>query len=461
MHSLLPAIVSLLFLGYGLYVLFVKGFSNVTTSFFALCITTFFWQFTWAVLFQAREPELAMLLIKFGYLLIIFLPTTLYHFLAEISGYAEERRLVYWSYSVAAVMAGFLLASDLFVSGYYKYFWGYYPKAGPLHVLHVLQTALVVTRGLYITYKQQRTAVLAQRVRLRFCLLSVAIYFFAAVDYLANYGFEFYPPGVVFIAVSLGIMAVAIIKYDLFADPMALAAAMAHEIRTPLTTIRMQASSIARYWPVLFEGYQQAVRHKIIVPRLHSRELAVLSDLSKSIEIEVNRSHAIVDLMLASSTMEYIDSTSFALHSAWNCVGEALNCYPFNPDMREQVKVSDAADFTFYGSDILLTNVLFNLLKNASYAIGAAGKGSIEISIHSCPAYNRIVFTDSGTGIPPQVLSHIFEPFYTAKPGIGTGIGLAFCKRVMKAFGGQIKCESELGRFTTFILDFPVVAQNN
>lgn len=62
MYSVLPAVVSALFLGYGLYVVAEKGFSRVSTSFFILCITTFFWQGLWAVLFQVRDPELARIL---------------------------------------------------------------------------------------------------------------------------------------------------------------------------------------------------------------------------------------------------------------------------------------------------------------------------------------------------------------------------------------------------------------
>jgi two-component system, CAI-1 autoinducer sensor kinase/phosphatase CqsS len=130
MYSLLPALVSGLFLGYGIYVLVAKGFNRISVIFFLHCITTFFWQGTWAVLFQVRDPALAAFLVKFGYLFILFLPTTLYHFLAAISDRQKELKGVYASYGLAAVLAGFNFASNMFVDGYYDYFWGYYPKAG-------------------------------------------------------------------------------------------------------------------------------------------------------------------------------------------------------------------------------------------------------------------------------------------------------------------------------------------
>src|SRR5690606_25575040 len=150
-----------------------------------------------------QDPFWAEVLVRLGYLPILFLPTTLYHFLVEITGRRRELPRVYLSYGVAALLA-LTLASDLFVRGYYEFFFGYYPRAGVLHPLHVLQTCVVVLRGLYITWRTQQTAAPRQRTRLRYCVASLLIYLFAAVDYLCNYGLPFYPPGVFFLAISLG-----------------------------------------------------------------------------------------------------------------------------------------------------------------------------------------------------------------------------------------------------------------
>jgi two-component system CAI-1 autoinducer sensor kinase/phosphatase CqsS len=219
MYSLLPALVASIFLGYGVFIVCTQGFSYIGTSFFILCITSAVWQGTWAVLFQVQNPHVALFLIKFGYLLILFLPTSLYHFLTEISYKYRERRYVYFSYGIAAALAIIMLGSNQFIDGYYHYFFGLYPKAGLLHPMHVLQTVIVVNRGLYITYRQQQRAKELRRITLRMCIGAVLIYFFAAVDYLCNYGIEFYPPGVIFIAVSLGIFTIAIVRYDFMGIP--------------------------------------------------------------------------------------------------------------------------------------------------------------------------------------------------------------------------------------------------
>jgi len=456
MYSLLPALVASIFLGYGVFVACAQGFTRVGTSFFVLCMTSAMWQGTWAVLFQVHDPHLAMFLVKLGYLLILFLPTSLYHLLTEISLKENERRYVYVSYGVAAILATTLLTSNYFVSGYYDYFFGLYPKAGLLHPLHVLQTVVVVNRGLYITWRQQQNANANRRLKLRTCIGAVLTYFFAAIDYLCNYGVEFYPPGVIFIAISLGIFTIAIVRYDIL-NPLAIAATVAHEMRTPLLSIRNQARGIERDLPLLLQGYESAVKAGLVEPSIRPSTMKFLSSIGGTITHEVDRANNALDMMLASLKMDKIDTSTFTFHSIESCVNEAINRYTFDPGERAKVTVGELMDFEFYGSETLLTMVMFNLLKNALYAIKAAGKGEIRISTILTPTFNTVCFTDTGTGVSSDALPKVFDPFFTTKKSGGSGIGLAFCHRVMTSFGGFIRCESVSGKFTTFTLEFPVL----
>jgi signal transduction histidine kinase len=295
------------------------------------------------------------------------------------------------------------------------------------------------------------------QTRLRLCLTADLIYLFAALDYLCNYGIEFYPPGLVFIAISLGLFTIAIVKYDLF-NPMALAGSLAHEIRTPLATIRNQAAGISRHLPTLLEGYQLAVDHKLVVPRISARHVEILSDISGRIDEEVHKSNTIIDMMLASTSMERPGTLTFGRHAIDACIAEAMERYPFEANEKNNIRVEIAENFEFEGSDALLVLVLFNLLKNALYELKSSGKGEIRISAERAGKANILRMTDTGSGIPTQALPHIFAPFFSTKRSSGgAGMGLTFCKRVMESFGGRIRCDSVEGEYTTFSLEFPAV----
>ena len=76
---------------------------------------------------------------------------------------------------------------------------------------------------------------------------------------------------------------------------------------------------------------------------------------------------------------------------------------------------------------------------------GTDGKTEIEVRVR-----------DDGTGIAPDVLPHIFEPFMTTKEhGRGTGLGLAIARGIMERHNGRIDVETEFGRGTTFTLTLP------
>jgi two-component system CAI-1 autoinducer sensor kinase/phosphatase CqsS len=348
-----------------------------------------------------------------------------------------------------------LLGSDAVVNGVQHYFFGFYPRAGWLHPLHVLQTGVVVLRAAWLLYRRQQVAVSTERARLRSCLFSLLIYFCAAIDYLCNYGVAFYPPGVLFIALSLALIARAMVRHDLLTSPIVVAATIAHEMRTPLLTIRTQARVLAQSLPELIEAYRDRQQAQPRRNALRPEQLDYLLTLAGQIDGEVQRSNFIVDMMLASARANSLDKREFALHSIKKCVDDALARYPFDAAARTKVALQLQDDFTFYGSDTLLTYVLYNLLKNALDAIKTAGKGDIRIAFYAHKENNRLLFTDTGHGIPEHVLPYVFDPFYTTRSSGGTGMGLAFCRRVLTAFNGRIGCESEEGNYTRFLLEFP------
>jgi len=108
-----------------------------------------------------------------------------------------------------------------------------------------------------------------------------------------------------------------------------------------------------------------------------------------------------------------------------------------------------------------LESALLNVIGNAADATSRGG--IIEIHAHAAAGDDdidgaEILVRDSGVGIAPQALPHVFEPFYTTKaPGKGTGLGLSMTQKFVQAQGGSIHLDSELGRGTTVRLWLPLL----
>jgi two-component system, cell cycle sensor histidine kinase and response regulator CckA len=106
-----------------------------------------------------------------------------------------------------------------------------------------------------------------------------------------------------------------------------------------------------------------------------------------------------------------------------------------------------------------IEQVLVNLAINARDAMPEGGTLRIATAVEEVTeAYNQmppgryvtVVVSDTGTGMPPEVLQHIFEPFFTTKGSGGTGLGLSSVYGIIKQTGGFIWCQSQPGSGTTF-----------
>jgi len=100
-----------------------------------------------------------------------------------------------------------------------------------------------------------------------------------------------------------------------------------------------------------------------------------------------------------------------------------------------------------------IIQLLLNLLKNGLQAMPDGGVLLVELKNDKSRATVRI--SDSGIGIPPENIPHIFEPFWTSKAR-GTGLGLALCRKVAQEHGGELTVESSAGIGTTFTFTLPM-----
>jgi signal transduction histidine kinase len=104
-----------------------------------------------------------------------------------------------------------------------------------------------------------------------------------------------------------------------------------------------------------------------------------------------------------------------------------------------------------------ISQVVVNLLVNAAQAL--EGRGKVVVSTRP-DGEDDVVLTvrDTGTGMTPDVLAHLFQPFFTTKPeGEGTGLGLSVVHGIVSSHGGRIQVESEPGQGTTFSIRLPRV----
>ncbi len=130
---------------------------------------------------------------------------------------------------------------------------------------------------------------------------------------------------------------------------------------------------------------------------------------------------------------------------------------PAKPKNVVAVIESDCGDWMFNANETQMTQLFLNLIINAFHAMEENG-GTLRISVRAVNVTNEVVFqiSDTGTGIPEEVLPHIFAPFYTTKEaGKGTGLGLAIAKNVVDQYNGSINVKSEPGKGSTFTVRLP------
>jgi two-component system NtrC family sensor kinase len=102
-----------------------------------------------------------------------------------------------------------------------------------------------------------------------------------------------------------------------------------------------------------------------------------------------------------------------------------------------------------------MNQVFLNLLSNAADAI--AGTGRIDVSGRVDGDLVEVRVTDSGSGIPPELLDRLFEPFFTTKPvGQGTGLGLSISFGIVRDHGGTIFAKSGPQGGSTFTVRLPI-----
>jgi CheY-like chemotaxis protein len=229
----------------------------------------------------------------------------------------------------------------------------------------------------------------------------------------------------------------------------ALAGSIAHEMRNPLSQLRHVLDRVEEALPATTEPNR--------APRLSSASAASLYEHLAQGQLSIERGLRIIAMTLDEVSAKSVRSDRLTYLHAAATTRKALEEYGFDND-KERAKVSLVVreDFVFKVDETVFLFTLFNLIKNALYHIATHPAATLTLTVDR----QSVIVRDTGSGIAPEILPHLFEPFRTAGNSAGTGLGLAYCQRAMRALGASISCQSEVGQFTEFTLRFPVVSKD-
>ena len=185
------------------------------------------------------------------------------------------------------------------------------------------------------------------------------------------------------------------------------------------------------------------------------------------------RAKEIMDQILPFSRRE-TDSTQYNVVNLNAVIWDALKMVRMLlPSSVRLVVKPYSGPINIYGSATQIHQVLLNLCTNAYQAMEATG-GTLTVATRRVfqdqlpeqyhpvaeGEFVRLEVSDTGCGIPPEMLSRIFDPFFTTKAaGDGTGLGLSVVQNILISHGGFIEAESAVGRGSRFLVYLPVTSQ--
>jgi len=263
----------------------------------------------------------------------------------------------------------------------------------------------------------------------------------------------------------------ALVRQEKLASLGQLAAGIAHEINNPAGFVGSNLKTLKDYTERYTDLNRQILDITEITRRDDTAALATaLRDLAEKtvehdIEFIIDDTTALIDesiagvqrvseivqglLRFARPETEELSSTAIL-----EAVQEALRMLDGELRHKHALRIAIAPGCTVNAKHGQLVQVFLNLILNAGQAMPEGGTITI---VGTCTGENVTVeITDTGPGIPPDIIDRIFDPFFTTKPvGAGTGLGLSIVHGMIGSFDGSIDVESTVGTGTTFRIILP------
>ena len=209
------------------------------------------------------------------------------------------------------------------------------------------------------------------------------------------------------------------------------AAELAHEIRNPLTSIRLDLQRV-----------HERVANEPKLREPVGRALSAVDRLNRTVTgaLRVARSGS-----TTAAPLRLRD----ALEPALETVGATANAR----EIALMRHVDAASSIVLQGDVDALTQLFTNILFNAAEAVDHAGR--IDVSVRQEDGTVAVTVADSGPGIPPEILRQLDEPLHVTTKRGGTGLGLAIARRIAAAHGGRLEFASHIGRGTSVTITLP------
>ncbi|WP_020617643.1 ATP-binding protein [Paenibacillus daejeonensis] len=214
-----------------------------------------------------------------------------------------------------------------------------------------------------------------------------------------------------------------------------IAAAIAHEIRNPLTSIR---------------GFIQLLRPHLLALGKEEYARIILSEIDRANEIInefLNSSKPSAPMMQLVSINSLLKEVILLTESEALMKGSVIGYEGSSDGLQVSIDMKQ------------VKQVILNILKNALDAIvelGGEREGRIEVISRKEGRYAEITIRDNGKGMEKQTMNRLFDPFFTTKAE-GTGLGLSVSYRIIRNHGGFIKVDSNSGEGTEFTIYLPMV----
>lgn len=217
--------------------------------------------------------------------------------------------------------------------------------------------------------------------------------------------------------------------------------AIAHEVNAPLASMKMMSDVLDS----IIQSVEVKKDNDKFIMTLDKIDYEMLTEtINNGLKKSSSDAAQIIEMLLSALREKYISNK--ILCNVGLIAKDAINMASHLNTDGTRITLDVVSDFEITCSRQLMKHVIYNLIKNSFKHGGPDVRVNVQI------VDNKIIIEDNGVGINEDKLKKIFDAFETN--GNGSGIGLAFCKFVLDEIDGKIRCESEVGKHTRFIIWF-------